>query len=561
MSIGKKLGAGFGIIVLIILISTTWSRFQLGNIQDEYTDLLETNVALSILSKTVEAESALQGQSIRSYLLRGDGSDLDLFEEQHKHMEDSLDSMAAIAVTAEMKEKVESTQELSKQYYASAEELISLVKGGDVEEATAFLESNLRPINVTIREKTAEMANFQNDLLAKGNVNVQKTADRAQIYSIIAGALSLVLSILIAVYLTRNITRPLKRLSSAVTVVANGDLTEDDVSVSSKDEVAALAHSFNIMKGNLRNLIGGVNSNALHLTASAEELSASTYEVSQSSEDMAKSIESVAQGAQVSASAAGESSIAMEETAVGVQRIAESAVELNTSAEETMRIANESGKTIETAKSQMDLIYQTSHETSSLIQRLSRQTEEIESITSVITGITEQTNLLALNAAIEAARAGEHGKGFAVVADEVRKLAEESKKSAGQIVQLTMAIQSDTKDVEQSVTESMQNVEQGVAVIDNAGRTFVEIVQAVQTMTNQITEISAATEQISASAEEVSASVSEISGQAASASIQTEQNSASMEEQMATIEEINAVAQDLSVKAVELQEMIQQFTV
>lgn len=561
MSIGKKLGTGFGISVLVILMFTAWNQVQLGKIQDEYTALMETNVALSIMSTTVEAESALQGQSIRSYLLQRDEAELKLFEAQHEHMVSSLDAMEKLAVTAEMKEKVAAAQVLAENYYASSAKLISLLKTNDVEEATAFLKSDLRPINEAIRETTAEMTEFQNNQLEKGNANVKKIAARAQSSSIIAGIISVVLSIVVAVILTRIIAPPLKRLSSAVTVVANGNLTEKDVVVSSKDEVGALADSFNVMKGNLRDLIGGVNSNALHLTASAEELSASTYEVSQSAEGMAKSIESVAQGAQVSASAAGESSIAMEETAVGVQRIAESAVELNTSAEETMRIANESGKTIETAKSQMDLIYQTSHETSSLIQRLSRQTEEIESITSVITGITEQTNLLALNAAIEAARAGEHGKGFAVVADEVRKLAEESKKSAGQIVQLTMAIQLDTKNVEQSVTESMQNVEQGVAVIDNAGRTFVEIVQAVQTMTNQITEISAATEQISASAEEVSASVSEISGQAVSASIQTEQNSASMEEQMATIEEINAVAQDLSVKAVELQEMIQQFTV
>ncbi|WP_432354517.1 methyl-accepting chemotaxis protein [Sporosarcina sp. A2] len=561
MTIGRKLGAGFGIIVLIILISTTWNRTQLSTIQKEYNHLLENNVTLSILAKTVETDSALQGQAIRSYLLTSNSSELESYKAQHEHMVTMLDTMAKTSLLSETQEKIAKTQKLAKEFETSANEVIELQKSGKTKEAVQKLDLSMRPINEEIQASTAEITVFQNKRLVAGNESANKSADQAAIASIIAGILSLVLSIVIAVVLTRMISKPLRRLSSAVTAVAEGDLTEEDVIVASKDEVGVLASSFNVMKQNLRNLIGGVNENALLLTASAEELSASTYEVSKSAEEMTKSIDSVASGSQSSAMSARESSTAMEETAVGVQRIAESATELNTSAEKTMHIATESGKTIDNAKEQMNIIYQSSNETSELIKRLSQQSEEIENITNVITGITEQTNLLALNAAIEAARAGEHGKGFAVVADEVRKLAEESKKSASQIVELTLAIQTDTKNVEQSVTSSMVNVEQGVQVIEDAGRTFLDIVKAVQVMSNQIAEISAATEQISASAEEVSASVNEIAGQASSASAQTEQNASSMEEQMATIEEINAVAQDLSNKAVDLQEMIQQFTV
>lgn len=115
-----------------------------------------------------------------------------------------------------------------------------------------------------------------------------------------------------------------------------------------------------------------------------------------------------------------------------------------------------------------------------LVQKLSKQTEEIEHITKVITEITEQTNLLALNAAIEAARAEEHGKGFAVVAEEVRKLAEQSNGSAGQIVELTKEIMSDTKNVEKAVSDSLHYVKDGVKVISQAGEAFTGIVQAVE---------------------------------------------------------------------------------
>nr|WP_255551619.1 HAMP domain-containing methyl-accepting chemotaxis protein [Sporosarcina sp. E16_8] len=388
-----------------------------------------------------------------------------------------------------------------------------------------------------------------------------RTASVAKVGLIIASALALISGALISAYLTPHISRPLRMITAESTIIASGDLSGPDIEVKSKDELQELAMSFNEMKHNLRKLIGNVNDNALHLTASAEELSASTNEVADSSEEISKAIENISIGSQTSATAARESSIAMEETASGVQRIAESTSTLHTSAENTMRIGNESEKTMQTAKEQMALIHSNSSQTNEIIKRLSQQSEEIQNITSVITNITEQTNLLALNAAIEAARAGEHGKGFAVVADEVRKLAEESKLSASQIAEITVAIQKDTKDIEASVQESLTNATQGVEIIEEAGNSFLTIVDAVQQMNDQIEEISAATEQISASAEEVSASITDIAGHASNATEQTEQNSAAMKEQMATIVEINIVANDLSKKAIDLQETIQEFKI
>ncbi|CAM5524809.1 Methyl-accepting chemotaxis protein OS=Lysinibacillus sphaericus OX=1421 GN=LS41612_15285 PE=3 SV=1 [Lysinibacillus sphaericus] len=186
----------------------------------------------------------------------------------------------------------------------------------------------------------------------------------------------------------------------------------------------------------------------------------------------------------------------MDEIAHSVQRIAEATQLLNSKALDTQVIANEGGKTLQTAENQMAVIQQSSHETNERIKQLSAQSTEIEKIIKVITDITEQTNLLALNAAIEAARAGEHGKGFAVVADEVRKLAEESKASAHQIVDLTTSIQQETNAVEKAVSVTVQNVEEGVTFIQNAQVSFDTIMKAIQEITSQIEDVSASTEEI-----------------------------------------------------------------
>ena len=209
----------------------------------------------------------------------------------------------------------------------------------------------------------------------------------------------------------------------------------------------------------------------------------------------------------------------------------------------------------------MTTIYESTKLTTELIQKLSKQSEEIKSISRVITSITEQTNLLALNAAIEAARAGEHGKGFAVVADEVRKLAEESNASAGQIVALTNEIQTDTKNVEKAVQESLQTVEAGVGIINEAGLSFSQIENAVDDMKAQIEDISAVTEEISAAAEEVAASVAEIAAASKSTAEQAESSKETSQQQLATMQEINAVSNDLSNRAIDLQSAVNQFRV
>lgn len=561
MTIGKKIYGGFLIVLLILLSFAVTSIIQVDKVSKEYQHMIDYRIKQSQLASDIQLQVASQGLFARAYVLSNDEVSLSNLETRQQLLKDRVEELSTMVSSEEMKGFIKEIQDTIPLFDKEVSKVIDHVKKGQEEQAIVLINTVVNDANKVINEAAGGMVAYQDEHIAQE----RKVSEEATLMSkrtlILGTIIDVILGLIIATVINWTISRPVRRLAKATSIISEGDLSQEDIIIKSKDELRDLANSFNTMKQNLRNLIGSINDNALHVTSSAEELSASTEEVTIASKEVSSNMESMWGGAQTTATSAKESSLAMEETASGVQRIAESAQGLLANAVETEKLAGDSQQSVKSAKEQMGLIYDSSYQTNELIKQLSKQTIEIENITRVITDITEQTNLLALNAAIEAARAGEHGKGFAVVADEVRKLAEQSKFSATQIVNLTMNIQNDTRNVEQAVSESLKNVDQGVQVIEDAGTAFSTIVSAVQTMSGQIEEISAATEEISASAEHVVASVQEIAAQSDTASSQAEQNSAAVQEQLATMEEINSVASDLSEQAVNLQEIIQQFKI
>lgn len=561
MTIGRKIYGGFALMLGLLLMFAIYSLSEMMSVTENYEEMLDHDVAQMQRAELIQKEMAMQGMFLRAYISEREDYTLGIFQEHQAALKDAVEDLRQHAKSADISGMIDELDIQIGAFDKAALEVIDKVKSGKTADADNLMNSIVREPSIGIEMAAKEISDAENTYLVEKRALTSTIAAEAKKGLITSIIVDTILALLLAYFIKRSIAAPIRKLVSSVAVVADGDLTQEDIIVKSKDEIRELATAFNRMKLNLRNLIGSINENALHVTASAEELSASTEEVSRSSHDMSESMEMVSAGAQTSAASARESSLAMEETAIGVHRIAESAQVLNESATATEKLARERGEAVKHANDQMTVIYDSSHLTSELIKRLSKQTIEIENITKVITDITEQTNLLALNAAIEAARAGEHGKGFAVVADEVRKLAEQSKASANQIVTLTAGIQDDTKNVENAVSDSLKNVEDGVKVIDEAGDAFISIIDAIQAMGSQIEDISAATEQISASAEEVSASIQEIATQANEASGKTEQSASAVQNQMATIEEINSVAHDLSRQAMNLQETIQEFRV
>ncbi len=368
---------------------------------------------------------------------------------------------------------------------------------------------------------------------------------------IIFVAFALVSSVLMCVGLTRSLLKPLGEFETAANRIARRDLTAD-VAVSSKDELGELAGHFGKMSENLRGILGTVGNSATRVASTAQDLSAASEEMKASTEQVSSTSQDIANGVSQQASKMSEISRAMKEMSESIQQVAVNSQKAAEGADNANKTAQEVGKMSTEVIRKMNDIQKTVDSSSVAIKELDTKSQTIGEIISVITTIADQTNLLALNAAIEAARAGEHGRGFAVVADEVRKLAEESRNAANQITRLIKEIQQGTKNAVESMELGTKTVGEGANVIETSVSSIDRIVKASGDVATMVQEIAAAAQQQSASVEEVTASVEDISAITQESAAATQETSASAAEQSSSMGQLVNLAQELAKLSEEL---------
>ncbi len=325
--------------------------------------------------------------------------------------------------------------------------------------------------------------------------NVQSDISALMIKIIIALMITILISLAATMYISRSINEPLDKCVNLAQGIEGGDLTSI-VEIEQNDEIGALASVLKNMSGRLNMMIGRINSSVSNIAVSAKEVSMTTNQIASGINDQVIQIE--------------QSAAAATEMAQSVIDVARNAGEAANAAKESVDVANQGKSVVDETVSGMQSIAQYVETSASTIGKLGESSQQIGDIINVINDIADQTNLLALNAAIEAARAGEQGRGFAVVADEVRKLAERTGHATREISEMIKQIQMDTDASVESMQEGQKKAEEGVQLAVKSRESLDVIVNASDTCLGMVQSIAAATEEQSATIEEVSTTMENI---------------------------------------------------
>ncbi len=562
MRIRTKLLFGFGLVLLLTTAISIMMFSSLRSVSDNFQTFTERDLQILSLSKQIRYEDLAVTDALKGIMLDPTTRrEKDNYEAALQHLEKSIDEVLPLLITERGKEIFQELSEYNDKLVELENEIIRLAGTNRVHMLNVY-QGEYAKVREVFSSNLNEFESLQTQRIA-GIIDQNNEYVQNRIFlNIIVVLISIVIGIVIAVFISRAITGPLYNVSKKLKELSNseGDLTVR-LEVKSKDEVGELSAAFNSMIETIQSLISHVSTTTKQVTTASEQLSAGASESTIAAQEIATAIQDVAVGTETQLQGATDATRAVEEMAIGIQRIAEASTEVAESSISTTEEAEAGNEVINTTIRQMETINVSVNESVSVIGGLGDRSKEISQIIEVITGIASQTNLLALNAAIEAARAGEHGKGFAVVADEVRKLAEQSAVSANQISRLVEEIQTDTTVSISSMDKVNNEVQTGLMLVNQAGDVFGRIVTAVQKVTEQIQEISATSEEMSASSQQVAASIQQSSVIAEEASMNSQNVASSSEEQLALMEEISSSAQSLNWMANELQELVSKFKV
>ncbi|WP_150430877.1 methyl-accepting chemotaxis protein [Dechloromonas sp. CZR5] len=501
LSIAARLGIGFSVVIAFLVTIAVIGISRLA-LLDSNTRTIETQVQMMSLSNDIVSKTNQIAIALRNMMLAETDDD------QNRQTQIILDRRASILKDIEQlwplvtdpraREILERAKTQRARYIDGQEKLVALIKSGSPEASRRFLNTELRPILLQYQDALGEFNTYQKELVAAAGTEAHEQHKNARNLSIGIVVVALAVSALMALWVIRSVTGPLGGEPAAALAVieriAEGDLTAT-IPVRDQDTHSLMAATRK-MQNSLRQMLDELRRNADGVANAAHE--------------MATTSQQVASASALQSEAAASMAAAVEEMTVSVNHVSDSAHHAHSVTTQTGALSNAGNQAIDDTVAEMQRISAAVHQASGTIRAMGDSSQRISSIVGVIKDVADQTNLLALNAAIEAARAGEAGRGFAVVADEVRKLAERTAKATTEISDMVSTVQGNAEQAVSTMDETVARVAEGVSLARKTSESMLSINHGAQQVMDTVTDISNALREQGVASNEIAVNVENI---------------------------------------------------
>ncbi|HOT41319.1 MAG TPA: methyl-accepting chemotaxis protein [Syntrophorhabdaceae bacterium] len=501
VKIGKKLGIGFGMLIFLMIILCA-----LFIVNSKMTSSMLTRLITVDEPKIKYANDMKDAiDSITRSVAVMPFATQEIVEEEKNSIlilrpkyKEAVEKLEKLLETQEEKDLLKRFKDAVTQGAEVNNKIIQLVNEGKKQEAQILYMNETRQTTTLLVEAANNIIRNQQKLLEEKVKRLVSYSNKLLIIILIVGAVSIIIGIFMSMKTTKSIKAPVEKAAEQLELMSKGDFTFSisQNAINRGDELGVIARAMDALNTNLKNVFNEIITSVHSLTSSATQLSSIAEEMSRTAESSSSRANSVA--------------TASEEMSQTVVDVAKNTASIAESAKRAVDTAQHGNSIVEKSVSEVREIDETVNESAKFVKSLGERSAHIGEIVSVINDIADQTNLLALNAAIEAARAGEQGRGFAVVADEVRKLAERTAQATSEIEDMIKAIQNEVTKAVDIMDSATTKVQSGVELTTQAGDALKAIVKSSDELQLMVQQIASATEEMSATSEQISKEIVDI---------------------------------------------------